>query len=73
MSTDGTSCDALGKTKHSQALNDATDDDVFDSPSPPNKELLEKELEKEYGIPPTTKKEEPKKWGNFNEKKTDKK
>ena len=33
----------------------------------------EKELEKEYGIPPTTKKEEPKKWGNFNEKKTDKK
>ena len=33
----------------------------------------EKELAKEYGIPPTAKKEPEKKWGNFNEKKTDKK
>ena len=33
----------------------------------------EKDLAEEFGIPPTEKKEENKKWGNFNEKKTDKK
>ena len=33
----------------------------------------EAEVAKEYGIPPTEKKEPEKKWGNFNEKKTDKK
>jgi len=33
----------------------------------------EKELAQEYGIPPSEKKEPEKKWGNFDEKKTDKK
>ena len=38
-----------------------------------NKYKKEKDLAKEYGIPPTEKKQEEKKWGNFDEKKTDKK
>ena len=33
----------------------------------------EKDLAQEYGLPPKEKKSEPQKWGNFNEKKTDKK
>ena len=31
------------------------------------------DLAQEYGLPPKEKKQEPQKWGNFNEKKTDKK